>query len=197
VSPAKRKVELLLQLIRDSRKIPRLDAFDVIALFVTPCLLRQSERPSTSTPRIHRAFASSPAASDRSISDVVNEAVKRSLAEDADDLAALDKRAKEPVLDFGKVVAALKAPCRYSVSIKRTAARELEAVARKGDRQRLVARIRGRSQAIHAHPACEKLAGHTYAYRVRQGDYRVLYTVDDAERSVVVFKIGHRREVYR
>jgi len=36
-----------------------------------------------------------------------------------------------------------------------------------------------------------------YAYRARQGDYRVLYTVDDVERRVVVFRIGHRREVYR
>jgi len=46
-------------------------------------------------------------------------------------------------------------------------------------------------------PAREKLTGHTHAYRVRQGDHRVLYTADDVERSVVVFKIGHRREVYR
>ncbi|TMA83216.1 MAG: hypothetical protein E6J72_00570 [Deltaproteobacteria bacterium] len=44
---------------------------------------------------------------------------------------------------------------------------------------------------------CEKLAGDLPAYRVRQGDYRVLSTADDTERSVVVLKIGHRREVYR
>ena len=48
------------------------------------------------------------AATDRSISDVVNEAVKRSLAEDADDLEALEKRAREPTLDFGTVVEALR-----------------------------------------------------------------------------------------
>ena len=59
-------------------------------------------------PDIHRALRMKSAATDRSISDVVNEAVKRSLAEDADDLEALEKRAKEPALDFGKVVEALR-----------------------------------------------------------------------------------------
>jgi len=59
-------------------------------------------------PEIHRALRMKSAATDRSISDVVNEAVKRSLAEDADDLEALAKRAKEPTLDFGKVVEALR-----------------------------------------------------------------------------------------
>ncbi len=61
---------------------------------------------------------------------------------------------------------------------------------------RLVARIEALASNPRS-PACEKLAGQTHAYRARQGDYRVLYTVDDVERRVVVFRIGHRREVYR
>ena len=59
-------------------------------------------------PEIHRALRMKSAASDRSMSDVVNEAVRLSLAEDAEDLAAFDSRAKEPTLDFGKVVKALR-----------------------------------------------------------------------------------------
>lgn len=59
-------------------------------------------------PEIHRALRMKSAANDRSISDVVNEAVRLSLAEDAEDLAAFDSRAKEPSLDFGKVVKALR-----------------------------------------------------------------------------------------
>jgi hypothetical protein len=59
-------------------------------------------------PEIHRALRMKSAASERSISEVVNEAVKRSLAEDAEDLAAFASRAKEPNLDFGKVVKALR-----------------------------------------------------------------------------------------
>ena len=85
---------------------------------------------------------------------------------------------------------------RYRLSIKRSAARELEAVAQKTDRQRLVARI----EALAENPrpsGCEKLAGHSDRYRVRQGDYRVVYSIDDAERIVLIAKVGHRREVYR
>lgn len=43
----------------------------------------------------------------------------------------------------------------------------------------------------------EKLAGRTIPYRVRQGNYRVIYSVDDQERVVDVVKVGHRRDVYR
>ncbi len=59
-------------------------------------------------PEIHRALRMKSAASERSISEVVNEAVMLSLAEDAEDLAAFDSRAKEPELDFEKVVKALR-----------------------------------------------------------------------------------------
>jgi mRNA interferase RelE/StbE len=85
---------------------------------------------------------------------------------------------------------------KYSLSIKRAAAQELEAVAQRSDRQRLVARIE--ALAEDPRPAgCEKLAGQSDRYRVRQGDYRVVYSVDDAERVVLIVKVGHRREVYR
>ena len=42
----------------------------------------------------------------------------------------------------------------------------------------------------------KKLSGHE-EYRLRVGDYRVLYTIDDKRRMVTVFAVGHRREVYR
>jgi mRNA interferase RelE/StbE len=45
-------------------------------------------------------------------------------------------------------------------------------------------------------PGATKLAGRG-DYRVRVGDYRVVYAVDDAERLVLVARIAHRREVYR
>ncbi len=59
-------------------------------------------------PEIHRALRLKSAAADRSISEVVNDAVKLSLAEDAEDLAAFDTRAKERALDFEKVVKAMR-----------------------------------------------------------------------------------------
>jgi mRNA interferase RelE/StbE len=44
---------------------------------------------------------------------------------------------------------------------------------------------------------CQKLVGQEERYRVRQGRYRIVYCVDDTSRVVDVFKVGHRRGVYR
>jgi len=59
-------------------------------------------------PEIHRALRLKAATSDKSISDMVNDAVKLSLAEDAEDLEAFEKRKREPSLDFEQFVKALK-----------------------------------------------------------------------------------------
>ena len=85
---------------------------------------------------------------------------------------------------------------RYRVYIKRSAAKELEGVAQKSDRQRLTVRIQ-RLAGQPRPPGCEKLAGYEDRIRVRQGDYRVVYSIDDAHQIVTIFKIGHRRDVYR
>ena len=57
---------------------------------------------------LHKALRLKAAQTDRSVSDLVNTAVRRSLTEDAVDLAAFDARAKEPNLDFEAVVKDLK-----------------------------------------------------------------------------------------
>ena len=59
-------------------------------------------------PEIHRALRLKAAESERSVSQLVNEAVKLALAEDAEDLAAFDERAGEPNLPFEAVVRDLK-----------------------------------------------------------------------------------------
>ena len=59
-------------------------------------------------PEVHRALSRKAAKSDQSISDVVNEAVRVALAEDATDLKALRERASEQNLDFADVVKSLK-----------------------------------------------------------------------------------------
>ncbi len=82
----------------------------------------------------------------------------------------------------------------YRLEIKRSAVKEIEALPKK-DRQRVVERIQGLANDPRP-PGCEKLSGHDL-YRVRQGHYRILYTVHDVELLVVAIKIGHRREVYR
>ena len=59
-------------------------------------------------PEIHRALRLKAATSEKSISDMVNDAVKLALAEDAEDLEAFEKRRREPNLDFEQFVKALK-----------------------------------------------------------------------------------------
>jgi mRNA interferase RelE/StbE len=85
---------------------------------------------------------------------------------------------------------------RYRLLVKTSAAKEIEAVGSKHDRQRIVGRIRGLSTEPRPGGA-EKLAGYDDRYRVRQGDYRIIYVIDDSRVEVTVFKVGHRKDVYR
>lgn len=59
-------------------------------------------------PDLHQALRLKSAVSSRSVSEIVNDAVRRSLSEDASDLAAFEERAKEPSLDFEAVVRSLR-----------------------------------------------------------------------------------------
>ena len=59
-------------------------------------------------PEIHRALRLKAAATDRSISDMVNDAVKLALAEDAEDVAGFEERAHEKSVDFETVVRSLR-----------------------------------------------------------------------------------------
>jgi len=59
-------------------------------------------------PDIHRALRLKSAVSDRSISEMVNDAVRNSLIEDAEDLAAFEERADEPTVDFEDFVKKMK-----------------------------------------------------------------------------------------
>ena len=82
----------------------------------------------------------------------------------------------------------------YQVLIKRSAEKELDALPA-NVRDRIVARL----LALEGNPrpsGTKKLQGEE-SYRLRVGDYRVLYTVDDPQRAVTIYAIGHRREVYR
>ena len=82
----------------------------------------------------------------------------------------------------------------YSLEIKRSAAKELAALPRQ-DRARIITRIQALAHEPRP-PGCERLSGQE-RYRVRQGDYRILYEIHDDVLIVMVVKIGHRRDVYR
>jgi mRNA interferase RelE/StbE len=79
--------------------------------------------------------------------------------------------------------------------IKASAANELQAIPSKRDRQRIVKRIQGLENDPRP-PGAQKLSGQE-RYRIRQGQYRIIYGIEKAEPVVYVVKIGHRKDVYR
>jgi mRNA interferase RelE/StbE len=82
----------------------------------------------------------------------------------------------------------------YRVELQRSAERDLERLS-----ATFFDRITERLVALADDPrpaGTEKLAG-VGAFRIRVGDYRVIYEVDDRARTVIVIRIRHRREVYR
>ena len=82
----------------------------------------------------------------------------------------------------------------YSVLITKSAAKELGAVPKK-DRHRIVEKIRGLADDPRLFGA-EKLSGED-KYRIRHGNFRILYEILDRELIVTVIRIGNRRDVYR
>ena len=84
----------------------------------------------------------------------------------------------------------------YSVVIKRSAAKELESIAGKKDRQRIVARIAALADDPRP-PGAEKLSATSDKYRIRQGNFRIVYEIRDEVLVVTIIKIGDRKDVYR
>ena len=82
----------------------------------------------------------------------------------------------------------------YSVEIKASAQKELDALD-----DALFGRIDRKIRAFIANPrpaGCKKLKGHKDVWRVRIGDWRIVYIVDDSAKLVSVTRIAHRRDVY-
>ena len=100
---------------------------------------------------------------------------------------------------------------KYRITIKKSAAKELEALPKK-DLRRIIKRIQslaenppprllvedksgGGSQTSAS--SVESKLSHKEQYRVRQGDYRIVYSIEDKDSLIDMVKIGHRREIYR
>ena len=84
----------------------------------------------------------------------------------------------------------------YKVLIKKSAAKELETIAGKKDRERIAQRIL--ALADNPRPVgVEKLSGTNEKYRIRQGNFRILYEIQDDILVVYVVRVGDRKEIYR
>jgi mRNA interferase RelE/StbE len=82
----------------------------------------------------------------------------------------------------------------YRIFIRKLASDELTRIPKK-DGERIIERIRSLSTDPRPR-GCRKLSAREI-YRLRQGDYRIVYIVDDEIHTVQIEKIGHRREIYR
>jgi len=83
----------------------------------------------------------------------------------------------------------------YRISLSPAAARQL----RKFDPQ-VRRRIQGVLELLAVEPrppAATRLVGGAGEWRVRTGDYRIVYEIEDQELLVLVLRVGHRREIYR
>jgi len=82
---------------------------------------------------------------------------------------------------------------RYKVEVKRSAVKEIAALPDKGIRAVL---DRIFSLADNPRPYdCQKLSGREQ-YRIRHGNYRILYNIEDDVLIVYIVKVGHRKDVY-
>jgi len=84
----------------------------------------------------------------------------------------------------------------YSLLIKASAAKGVEDIEPKALRRRVVARIEALADDPRP-PGCEKLAGQVNLFRVREGVWRIAYTIDDSGIVIMVDKVGWRRDVYQ
>jgi mRNA interferase RelE/StbE len=83
---------------------------------------------------------------------------------------------------------------KYRVELKPVALKELDKLP-----DSLVARVYPRLEELAKNPrpaGCKKLKGGDHEWRIRIGDYRVVYVIDDKHRLISVTRIRHRREVY-
>jgi len=82
----------------------------------------------------------------------------------------------------------------YNVFFKRSVEKDLEAIPKK-DLKKIIRRIGGLAEDPRPR-GCEKLTGKE-RYRLRQGCYRIVYSIHDTALTVWVVKVGHRKDIYR
>jgi mRNA interferase RelE/StbE len=83
---------------------------------------------------------------------------------------------------------------KYAIDIKPSARRELENLS-----DSLIARLLPKIESLTANPrpsGCRKLRGYKDLWRIRVGNYRVVYIIDDDRKRLSVTRVAHRRDVY-
>jgi mRNA interferase RelE/StbE len=82
----------------------------------------------------------------------------------------------------------------YKIFFKKSVEKDFNVIPKK-DLKKILERIEALAEDPRP-PGCEKLTGQQ-RYRLRQGRYRILYSIQDDELTVWVVKVGHRKDIYR
>lgn len=83
----------------------------------------------------------------------------------------------------------------YAVTLAESARKELRALP-----DHVIRHVQPKLRELTVNPrppGCKKLQGYKQCWRVRVGDYRIVYTIDDGQKRVDVSRIAHRKEVYK
>ncbi len=83
---------------------------------------------------------------------------------------------------------------KYKISIRKSAVKELGSIPKR-NLQKVVKKIQ--SLSTDPRPQGSQKLSQKEQYRIRQGNYRIVYSVQDDELSIYIVKIGHRKEIYR
>ena len=83
----------------------------------------------------------------------------------------------------------------YAITLERTAEKALKKLSAK-EFWRVISKIKSLAHNPRV-IGCRKIVGSKNDWRIRIGDYRVIYEIDDAERSIKIMKVRHRKEIYR
>lgn len=83
---------------------------------------------------------------------------------------------------------------KYEISVKKSALKELNVIPQK-ELHKILKKIKALSS--NPRPQGSQKLSHREQYRFRQGDYRIIYSVQDDDFTVHIIKVGHRKEIYR
>ena len=84
---------------------------------------------------------------------------------------------------------------KYRIEVKRSAAKVLKKMA-KLDKRRIVEKINSLAEEL-PNPETTKMKGDNPFHRIRVGDYRVVYEIQNEVLVILIVKVGHRKDIYR
>ncbi len=83
---------------------------------------------------------------------------------------------------------------KYKIAVKKSAVKELGDIPKK-ELQKIIKKMQDLSS--NPRPQGTQKLSHKEQYRIRQGDYRIIYSIQDDDLTVNIIKVGHRKEIYR